>query len=86
MWWLVTIAIMAASWGLAQVARADSVGGKLYLVTGCVLVLAICWRMFERLLHVRFPTKREHTVAGKYAAVGAAGVLLVQGVVVLIGK
>jgi hypothetical protein len=49
-------------------------------------VLTLCWRGFEFLLWLRFPTANQHTVAARIAAAIAIVGLLVQVPVMLLVK
>lgn len=53
-------------------------------ITACVVVLCLCWRGFEFLLWLRFPTSVQHTVAARVAAVVSVVGLVVQGVLLAV--
>jgi hypothetical protein len=84
MWWLVVILAVAGSGGLSLVATTGTLGRGFYGLTVCTALIGLCWRVFERVLWLRFPTKAEHTVAGRNAALCVAMMGVVQAVLVVL--
>jgi len=85
-YWLVAIPICALMFYLATrggVRHVPAFGAA--TIAGCLLVLCACWRLFEYLLWLRFPTAKQHTVAAKVAT-GVVLVVFAVQVVLLIVK
>ncbi|MFY7896162.1 MAG: hypothetical protein ACOVP8_08010 [Phycisphaerales bacterium] len=61
-------------------------GFAIAVIAACLIVLTLCWRGFEFLLWLRFPTANQHTVAARIAAAIAIVGLLVQVPVMLLVK
>jgi hypothetical protein len=73
----------ASATGTPGLARHDT-GFAIATIAACLVVLCICWRGFEFLLWLRFPTAQQHTVAARIAAGVALVGLCVQVVVMLV--
>ncbi|MBC7771249.1 MAG: hypothetical protein H7210_02020 [Pyrinomonadaceae bacterium] len=86
MWWLLIAFPTGASYGLSQLAHPDTLGAVMPLVLGAVVMLGVCWRVLERLLWLRYRTKKEHTVAARGTCIVVCGLLMVQAVFVMIGE
>jgi hypothetical protein len=67
-------------------AARHEVGFAIAVIAACLIVLTLCWRGFEFLLWLRFPTANQHTVAARIAAAIAIVGLLVQVPVMLLVK
>lgn len=85
-WWLVALALAGAMWVLALVAPAQTLGRVMPIFGVAILVLAGCFRLFEQLLHVRFPSSQVQTSSGRYASYGIGAVLAVQAIVVVAAR
>ncbi len=86
MYWIAVLIACVASYGLSRAAAPDTFGAAFFIFMLCEASLGICWRVFEKLLHVRFPTKIEHTVAGRNTAIVGAVLLGMQAVLVVAGR
>ncbi len=85
MFWLAVLIACVASWGLSRAAAPITFGAAFFVFTLCIVAMGLCWRVLEKLLHVRFPTKIEHTVAGRNTAITVAVMLAIQAVLVVAG-
>lgn len=84
--WVICILVLAGSYGLSKLATPQTAGSQFPLVLIAVTLVFACWRGFERLLWLRFPTEKEHTSAAKWCATTLVGALVLHGVVVALGR
>lgn len=85
MWALVSIALVAASIALASLASPSTLGSASPGLVVAVALLALCWRIFERVLWLRFPTASEHTVAWRFGALALLPLVALHAVLVALG-
>jgi hypothetical protein len=85
-WWVLAIAALAGSWTLAWAAQPGTLATGLWPACVSGMFLGLGWRMFERLLHAMYPTRVEHTRAGRTTAVGLCGAVIVQGLLFALGR
>lgn len=85
MWWLGVLIVCVASWALSRAAVPDTFGAVFFVFMLCVVTMGVCWRVIEKLLHVRFPTKVEHTVAARNTAMTVLIMPGIQAVLVVAG-
>jgi uncharacterized membrane protein len=84
-WWLVALGLFGVSVLIAWAAEAQTLGRSMPVIAVAILVLAGCFRLFEHLLHMRFPTKQAHTSSGRYACYALVVVLVAQALMVMLG-
>ncbi len=85
MWCLIVIVLVAGSAGLSAVANTGTLGRALVGLTISAALVALCWRIFERVLWMRFPTNVEHTLAWRFGAIGVSALVAIQAVLVALG-
>lgn len=74
----------AAATTQASPAPRHETGFAIAVIAACLIVLTLCWRGFEFLLWMRFPTANQHTIAARIAAAIALVALCVQVPVMLL--
>ncbi|MGD9688641.1 MAG: hypothetical protein AB7K52_03230 [Phycisphaerales bacterium] len=84
--WLFSAMLVGGSFALASLAPAQTAGAHLPPVLLGVALVFLCWRGFERLLWLRFPTKVEHTSAGRRCAQALAVLIVIHGTLVILGR
>lgn len=85
MWALASITLAAVSIGLAAFASPNTLGSAFPGLVVAVALLALCWRIFERVLWLRFPTAKEHTVAWRFGTLALLPLVALHAVLVALG-
>lgn len=84
--WLVCLILIASSVGLALLAKDQTAGRAMPLMLVGMVAPFGAWRAFEAYLNWRFPTSTPHTRAGRNAAITLGVLLVLQALLVLLGR